>query len=283
MARNSIGEGRRCVVIPPKFEYEVAESGEHARELLGKYGDDAKLLAGGQSLLPLLKLRVTAPKALVDIGRIDDLAYVREDGGRIAIGALTRYADLEHDQTLRKSCPLLAAACGEVGDPQVRHLGTIGGSCAHGDPASDVPTALVALDAELVVNGDRTVSARDFFQDVFTTALGPQDLLTEIRVPAGTSGWSFQKFHSRAQDWAVVGVAVAVNGGPKVALTNMGPTPIRATAVEAALAEGADAATAAEQATEGTDPIDDAFATAEYRRSLAPILVRRALEEALAG
>ena len=140
-------------MIPATFDYEVAESAEHARELLGKYGDDAKLLAGGQSLLPLLKLRVTSPTVLIDIGRLDDLSYVREDGDRIAIGALTRYADLERDETLRRSCPLLAAACGEVGDPQVRHMGTIGGACAHGDPASDVPTALVALDAELVVNG----------------------------------------------------------------------------------------------------------------------------------
>ena len=270
-------------MIPPKFEYEVAESVDHARELLGKYGDDAKLLAGGQSLLPLLKLRVTSPTALIDIGRLKDLSYVREDGDRVAIGALTRYADLEHDETLRRSCPLLAAACGEIGDPQVRHMGTIGGACAHGDPASDVPTALVALDAELVVNGDRTVAAREFFQGVFMTSLGPQDLLTEIRVPATSGGWSYQKFHPRAQDWAIVGVAVAVNGGPKIALTNIGPTPIRATAVEKALADGADPTTAAERAIDGTDPIDDPFATAEYRRALAPVLVRRAIEEALAG
>jgi carbon-monoxide dehydrogenase medium subunit len=270
-------------VIPAAFEYEVAESAEHARELLGKYGDDGKLLAGGQSLLPLLKLRFSSPKVLIDIGRIDDLSYVREEGDRVAIGALTRYADLEHDETLRRSCPLLAAACGEVGDPQVRHLGTIGGSCAHGDPASDVPTALVALDAELVVNGDHTIPAREFFQGVFMTALGPQDLLTEIRVPATSGGWSYQKFHQRAQDWAIVGVAVAVNGGPKVALTNMGPTPIRATAVEEALAGGAEPATAAEHVAEGTNPIDDAFATAEYRRSLAQVLVRRGIEEAIAA
>jgi carbon-monoxide dehydrogenase medium subunit len=269
-------------VIPPKFEYELADSVEHATELLGKYGGDAKVLAGGQSLLPLLKLRLADVPALIDIGRLSDLAYVREDGGRIAIGALTRYADLEHDETLARACPLLAKACGEVGDPQVRHMGTIGGACAHGDPASDVPTALVALEGELVTSGGRTIAARDFFQGVFTTALEPTEVLTEIRIPQTPGGWAYEKFHPRAQDWAIVGVAVATNGGPRVALTNMGPTPIRATAVEEALAGGADPATAAERATEGTQPIDDPFATAEYRRHLAPILVRRALEEALA-
>ncbi len=274
-------------MIPAPFEYEVAESVEHAGELLGKYGSDAKLLAGGQSLLPLLKLRFARPPALIDIGRLEELAYVREDGDRVVIGALTRYADLEHDETLRRSCPLLATACGEVGDPQVRHLGTIGGSAAHGDPASDVPTALVALDAELVVNGSRTVAARDFFQGVFTTALEPQDVLTEIRVPKTTGGSSYRKFHPRALDWAIVGVAAVVersNGNvaaARIALTNMGPTPVRATGVEEALVGGADPATAAQSATEGTQPIDDPFATAEYRRHLAPILVRRAIEEAL--
>lgn len=274
-------------MIPARFEYEVAESVEHAVELLGKYGGDAKLLAGGQSLLPLLKLRFVRPTALIDLGRVEGLSYVREDGDRLAIGALTRYADLEHETTLERFCPLLAAACGEVGDPQVRHLGTIGGACAHGDPASDVPTALVALDAEIVVNGDRTVAARDFFQGVFTTALGPQDVLTEIRVPKTSGGSSYRKFHARAQDWAIVGVAAVVersNGNvaaARIALTNMGPTPVRATGVEEALVGGADPATAAQSATDGTQPIDDSFATAEYRRHLAPILVRRAIEEAL--
>jgi carbon-monoxide dehydrogenase medium subunit len=268
-------------VIPSKFDYEVAESVEHATEVLSRYGGEAKVLAGGQSLLPLMKLRLADVPALVDIGRLADLAYVREDGDRIAIGALTRYSDLEHDETLTRTCPLLAKACAEVGDPQVRHLGTIGGACAHGDPASDVPTALVALEGELVTSGGRTIAARDFFQGVFTTALEPTEVLTEVRIPKATGGWAYEKFHPRAQDWAIVGVAVATNGGPRVALTNMGPRPIRATAVEEALSGGADPATAAERATEGTEPIDDPFATAEYRRHLAPILVRRALEEAL--
>lgn len=275
-------------MIPAPFEYEVAESVEHAGELLAKYGGDAKLLAGGQSLLSLLRLRVTRPSALIDIGRIEGLSYVREDGDRLAVGALTRYADLERDETLRRACPLLAAACGEVGDPQVRHLGTIGGSCAHADPASDVPTALVALDAELVVNGDRTIAARGFFRGVFTTALEPQDVLTEIRVPKAAGGSSYRKFHSRAQDWAIVGVAALVErsngkiGSARIALTNMGPAPVRATTVEEALVGGADPETAAQSAVDGTEPTDDAFATAEYRRYLTPILVRRAIEEALA-
>jgi carbon-monoxide dehydrogenase medium subunit len=267
-------------VIPPKFEYEVAESVEHAGELLGRYGTDAKLLAGGQSLLPLIKLRITRPSALIDLGRLSDLAYVREDGDQIAIGAMTRYSTLEHNELLQRACPLLAAACGEVGDPQVRHMGTIGGACAHADPASDVPTALVSLEAELVVNGDRKIPAQEFFQGVFMTAIGPQDVLTEIRVPKTTGGWAYEKFHPRAQDWAIVGVAVATNGSTRIALTNMGPTPIRATAVEQALASGASPEEAAQSATEGTEPIDDPFATAEYRRHLTPILVRRAVEAA---
>jgi len=269
-------------MIPATFEYEVAESVEHATELLGRFQGEAKVLAGGQSLLPLLKLRLVDVPALVDIGRLEDLAYVREEGDRVAIGALTRYSDLEHDETLRGACPLLAHACGEVGDPQVRHMGTIGGACAHGDPASDVPTALVALEGELVTSTGRVIPAGEFFQGVFTTALEPTEVLTEIRVPRTTGGWAYEKFHPRAQDWAIVGVAVATNGSPRVALTNMGPTPIRATAVEEALAGGADSATAAERAAEGTEPIDDPFATAEYRRHLAPILVRRALEAASA-
>jgi carbon-monoxide dehydrogenase medium subunit len=267
-------------MIPAPFEYEVAESVEHARELLGRHGGDAKLLAGGQSLLPLAKLRIVRPSALVDLGRLTDLSYAREDGDQVAIGALTRYSDLERDETLKASCPLLAYACGQVGDPQVRHMGTIGGACAHADPASDVPTALVCLDAELVVNGDRRIAAREFFQNVFTTALEPDDVLTEIRVPKTTGGWSYEKFHPRAQDWAIVGVAVATNGGPRVALTNMGPTPVRATAVEQAVASGASPEEAARSALEGTEPLDDPFATAEYRRHLAPILIRRALEQA---
>jgi aerobic carbon-monoxide dehydrogenase medium subunit len=278
-------------MIPAAFEYEVAESAEHAIELLGRYGEEAKVLAGGQSLLNLMKLRFAQPSALVDVGRISELEYVREDGDRLAVGALTRYEDAHRDETLWRFCPLLAHTCGEVGDPQVRHMGTIGGGVAHGDPAGDVASALVALDADMVVRGpagERTVAARDFFKSPFETDLGPQDLLTEVRVPKVEGrGWSYMKFHPRAQDWAIVGVAALVersNGGigrASVTLTNMGPVPLRASGVEQALTAGEDVAQAAEAAAEGTNPVSDPFATAEYRRYLAPILVRRAIEEAM--
>jgi carbon-monoxide dehydrogenase medium subunit len=276
---------------PAGFEYDVAESPEHAIELLGEYGEEAKFLAGGQSLLNLMKLRFARPSALVDIGRISDLEYVREDGDRLAVGALTRYEDAHRDETLWRYCPLLAHTAGEVGDPQVRHMGTVGGAVAHGDPASDVPSALLALDADIVVRGpagERTVAARDFFKSPFETDLGPQDLVTEVRVPKVEGrGWSYMKFHPRAQDWAIVGVAALVersNGGigsASLALTNMGPVPLRASGVEQALAAGEDIARAAQSAAEGTSPVTDPFATAEYRRHLAPILVRRAIEEAM--
>ena len=279
-------------MIPAAFDYEVAESPDHAVDLLGRHGEDAKLLAGGQSLLSLMKLRLAFPTALVDIGRLDELAYVRDDGDRIAIGALTTHDAVHRSELLQEACPLLAHAAGEVGDPQVRHVGTIGGSVAHGDPASDIPTALLALEAELVVRGpggERTLPATGFFRSAFETELGPQDLLTEIRVPrTGGMGWSYLKFHPRAQDWAIVGVAALLErsngrvGRAAVALTNMGPTPMRATALEQALAGGADVPAAAESVVEGTNPVSDPFASAEYRTELAKVLARRALEEALA-
>jgi aerobic carbon-monoxide dehydrogenase medium subunit len=272
-------------VIPAAFDYEVAESADHAVSLLGQHGEDAKLLAGGHSLLPLMKMRLAAPSVLVDIGRLRDLNYVRDGGDHVAVGPLTTMDEAHFSELLQRECPILAHTAGEVGDPQVRHRGTVGGSVAHADPASDIPTVLLALDATLIVHGpegDRTVPARDFWKGIFESALGPQDLLTEIRVPklAG-AGWSYQKFHPRAQDWAIVGVAaVAADGGLKVALTNMGETPLRAGAVEQALAGGADAAAAAEQALEGTSPPNDPLASDEYRRHLAKVLVRRAIEGA---
>jgi len=272
-------------VIPAPFDYEVAESADHAVALLGQHGEDAKLLAGGHSLLPLMRVRLAAPSVLIDIGRLRDLNYVRDAGDHLAVGALTTHEELHFDELLRAECPLLSHTAGEIGDPQVRHMGTIGGSVAHADPASDLPTVLLALDAELVVHGpggDRTLPASGFWKGIFESELGPQDLLTEIRVPkTGGTGWSYQKFNPRAQDWAIVGVAaVARNGGAAVALTNMGETPLRASAVEQALAGGAGAADAAEQALEGTNPPEDALASADYRRHLAKVLVRRALEEA---
>ena len=272
-------------MIPAAFDYEVAESADHAVSLLGEHGEDAKLLAGGHSLLPLMRLRLAAPSMLVDIGRIGDLNYVRDGGDHVAIGALTTHEEAHFSELLQRECPIVAHAAGEVGDPQVRHRGTVGGSVAHADPASDLPTVLLALDAELVVHGpggDRTLPASGFWKGIFESELGPQDLLTEIRVPklAG-AGWSYQKFHPRAQDWAIVGVAaVARDGGVSVALTNMGETPLRASAVEQALASGADPAAAAEQALEGASPPNDALASSEYRSHLAKVLTRRAIEGA---
>jgi carbon-monoxide dehydrogenase medium subunit len=277
-------------MIPAPFDYEVAESVEHAVVLLGERGD-TKLLAGGHSLIPLLRLRFARPAVLVDLGRLDPLRYVRDAGEQIAIGALTRHHDLQHDPLLHEHCPIISHAAGLIGDPQVRHRGTIGGSIAHGDPASDLPTVLVALDAELVVHGpdgDRTVPAGEFFRGVFETALGPQDVLTEIRVPKlGAGGWSYLKFTRRRQDWATVGVAAVVrrsNGtleDTAIALTNMGPTPVRARAAEEALRGRADLAAAAQAVAAESHPPSDTSGNADYRSHLATVLTRRALEEAL--
>jgi aerobic carbon-monoxide dehydrogenase medium subunit len=265
-------------VIPAEFDYEVAESVDHAVQLLGR--EDAKLLAGGHSLIPAMRIRLARPTLLVDIGRLGDLSYVREDRGAIAIGAMTRHHDLATNELLMERCDVLASTASGIGDPQVRHRGTIGGSVAHGDPASDLPTLLLTLDAEFVATGpqgERTIAAADFFTGVFQTALGPQDVLTEIRVPAATG--TYVKFHRRAQDWATVGVAVArVNGDVRIGLTSMGATPLRAKAVEEALASGADAVSAAELAAEGTSPSSDTNGSADFRRHLARVLTRRALE-----
>jgi carbon-monoxide dehydrogenase medium subunit len=274
-------------VIPAPFEYRRASSLDDALSLLADGGEDAKLLAGGHSLLPLMKLRLAAPSLLVDIGRLRELSYVREEGGEIAIGALTRHRDVETSETLRTHLPLLAHVAGQVGDPQVRHRGTIGGSIAHGDPASDLPAACLALGATFGVvgpSGPRQVPAGEFFTGFLETALAPGEVLTEIRVPKATgAGWSFQKFNRRAQDWAIVGVAALRGERTGVALVNMGSVPVRATAVESALAGGADEAEAAAHAADGLEPPADLNASAEYRAHLARVLVRRALEEARAA
>jgi aerobic carbon-monoxide dehydrogenase medium subunit len=277
-------------MIPAPFDYEVADSVEHAVELLGDR-EDTKLLAGGHSLIPLMRLRFARPAVLVDLGGLDSLRYVRNAGEQLAIGALTRHHDLNHDPLLQEHCPLVSHTAGLIGDRQVRHRGTIGGSIAHGDPASDLPTVLLALGAELVVqgaDGERTVPAGEFFRGVFETALGPQDVLTEVRVPKlGPSGWSYLKFTRRAQDWATVGVAVVVrrsNGAvddAAIALTNMGPTPVRARAAEGALRTVDDVAAAAEAVAAESDPPSDTSGSADYRRHLATVLTRRALEEAI--
>src|SRR5262245_57003871 len=270
-------------MIPAAFEYERAESIDQAVALVGEHGDDAKFLAGGMSLIPLMKLRLATPTVLVDVGRLRDLSYVRDAGDHIAIGALTRHRDLETSTTLAEQCGVLRAVAAQVGDNQVRHRGTLGGSVVHGDPASDLPAALLALDASFVArgpSGERTIAASEFFLGFLETALAPDELLTEIRVPkSGPNGFAYEKFNRRAQDWAIVGaVAARVNGGTNVALVNMGSTPLRASAVEAALAQGANATDAAAHAAEGTEPTQDLNASPEYREHLARVLVRRALE-----
>jgi carbon-monoxide dehydrogenase medium subunit len=278
-------------MIPAGFEYERAESVDHALELL-RTKEDAKLLAGGHSLLPLMKLRLARPGTLVDIGRLG-LSGVRDAGDHIAVGALTRHHDLNNDPVAKEHCPLAAYAAGLVGDPQVRHRGTIGGSVAHGDPASDLPTVCLALDAQIVArgpNGERQIGAAEFFRGFFETALAEDEIITEIRLPkVGSAGWSYLKHRQRALDWATVGVAAVVgasNGsieGARIGLTNMGQKPLRASAAEAALA-GAPRdgiAQAAEKADEGTDPPSDTWASADFRRHLVRVLTARAVEEAL--
>jgi carbon-monoxide dehydrogenase medium subunit len=270
-------------VIPAAFDYVRAGSTDEAIALIGEHGEDAKFLAGGMSLLPLMKLRLATPTVLVDVGRVTDLSYVRDAGDHIAVGALTRHRDLETNDLLAKECGVLRAVAGQVGDNQVRHRGTIGGSVAHGDPASDLPAALLALDANYVLqgpNGQREITAHDFHLGFLETALAPDELLTEIRVPkTGANGFGFQKFNRRAQDYAIVGVVAAkVKGTTNVALVNMGPKPLRAHAVENALQQGATAEVAAREAAVNTEPVADLNASTEYREHLARVLVRRALE-----
>jgi carbon-monoxide dehydrogenase medium subunit len=275
-------------MIPAPFDYEVAESVGHALTLLGER-EDAKLLAGGHSLLPVLRLRVARSSLLVDVGRLEELSYIRERGDTLAIGALTRHHDLATSPIVQEHNPLVSYAAGLIGDPQVRHRGTIGGSLAHGDPASDLPAVVLALDGEVDVTGAdgvRTVAARDFFRGVFETAAGPGEMVTEVRVPKLSSDhiWSYLKFRRRAQDWATVGVAALArrsNGGvaePAIALVNMGATPLRAAQAEAAWAAGA--ADPGANADEGTEPQSDTNASADFRRHLVRVLVRRAVEEA---
>ena len=275
-------------MIPAAFDYVVAEHPDHAIELLSKR-EDAKLLAGGHSLIPAMKLRIARPALLIDVGRIGDLSYVREEGDTIAIGALTRHKDVSTAPALREHCAIVSHTAGQVGDPQVRHRGTIGGSLAHGDPASDLPTVILALHGELVArgrDGDRAIAAREFFTGVWQTALEPDEMLVEIRVPKlGSAGWSYTKMNRRAQDWATVAVAAVVHGNGSVerasiALTNMGATPLRATAAEEALVGGASVADAAALAADGTEPASDHAASSDFRRHLARVLTRRALEEA---
>jgi aerobic carbon-monoxide dehydrogenase medium subunit len=271
-------------VIPASFDYVRAGSADEAVALLTEHGDEAKLLAGGHSLLPLMKLRLATPSVLIDIGRVTELSYIEARGDDIAIGALTRHHDVETSSLLKEQVPLLPYTAHQVGDPQVRHRGTLGGTLAHADPASDLPAAVLALGGTLVAQGPhgrREIVASDFLRGFLETALAPDEMLVEIRVPkVPDAGWSFQKFNRRAQDWAIVGVAAVLNGHAGIALVNMGSTPLRAAGAEEALNRGATVADAAAVADEGTDPPGDINATSEYRRHLSTVLVRRALEEA---
>jgi len=268
-------------LIPAPFTYKRASSVDEALDLAADDGEDAKFLAGGHSLLPLMKLRLAVPEVLIDIGRLGELRYVREDDGHIAVGAGTSHDELARSALLASELPLLAHVAGQVGDPQVRHRGTIGGSLVHADPAADLPAVALALDATLVARGpagSRDIPASDFFESLFQTTLEPGELLTEIRFPKPEEAarWAFQKFTKRAIDWAIVGVAVQ---GGNVALVNMGQTPLRATAVEQALAAGAGPRDAAAHAAEGTSASSDINGDRGYREHLARVLVGRALEE----
>ena len=271
-------------MIPAAFDYVRAGSAEEAISLIGQHGDEAKFLAGGHSLLPLMKLRLASPSVLVDIGRVQDLSYIREEGDELAIGALTRHHDVENSAVLKRHQGLLAKAAGYVGDPQVRHRGTIGGSVAHADPASDLPAVLVALDAQLVAQGPggrRTIGARSFFTGFLESALSADEMLVEVRVPKMTDAqFSFQKFNRRAQDWAIVGVAAWRHGGKAgVGLVNMDQTPVYAAATSAIASAEGSAADAAAQACAEASPSADLNASVEYRQHLAQVLVRRALQE----
>lgn len=265
-------------MIPAQFEYVAAESAGHAIDLLAEHGDDAKLLAGGHSLLPMMKLRLAAPEVLIDITRATDLRGISIDGDEIIIGAVTRHADVASSKLIKTDAPLLAHAASLVGDPQIRHRGTLGGSLAHADPAADLPMALVALGGSIELRGPkgtRVVLADDFFTGYFETALAEGELITTVRVPRRPDEpWGYQKFVRRANDWAIVGVAATAG---RIALANMGPIPLRAHAAEQSLAAGNSPAQAAELAAEGTSPASDIHADPDYRRHLARILTGRAL------
>ncbi|MFA9431435.1 xanthine dehydrogenase family protein subunit M [Egicoccus sp. AB-alg2] len=281
-------------MIPAPFEYVRAESVDHAVAALREHGDEAKVIAGGHSLLPLMKLRLAAPEVLVDLGRVDALRGVQEtDDGRLAIGAMTRHQQVMDDPLVQQYCPVLAHVTGMVGDAQVRHVGTIGGALAHGDAAGDLPATALALEATFLVqgpDGQREVTAADFFQDYLVTALAEDEVLVEVRVPKldGSWGYRYEKFVRVSQAWAIVGALALVqrdNGSisqARVGLTNMATVPLRASATEQALTgAGTDAIrSAAEAAAEGTSPSGDLNATPEYRQHLARVLTRRAVEAA---
>jgi carbon-monoxide dehydrogenase medium subunit len=281
-------------MIPAQFDYEAPESLEQAVRMLHENGEDAKLIAGGHSLLPLMKLRLAAPTLLVDLRKVPGMHGIQRENGSWRIGAMTRHADLQDTPELG----VVAKAAGLIADQQVRNRGTIGGSLAHGDPASDLPAVLLALEGEVSAqgpNGLRTIPAAELFQDYLTTAVAHDEVITEVRLPADDGwGYGYEKFTRRAEDWAMVGVCALVKRAGdgscedvRIGLTHMGSTPLRATASEEALrGQGLDAssiAAAAQRAAEGTEPPGDLNATPDYKRHLAQVLTRRALETAAAA
>jgi carbon-monoxide dehydrogenase medium subunit len=281
-------------MIPAKFDYVAPTSVEEALSALAEAGDEAKIMAGGQSLLPVLRMRLNAPELVIDLGKIESLRGVRDDGDAIVIGALTTHSEVVTNELIQQHALLLSKAAAEVADNQIRHRGTFGGSCAHADPAGDMGPAALALDAEFVIagtGGTRTVSALDFFVDLFETAIGEDEILTEVRIPKHT-GWGahYEKFVRVQHQWPIVAVAATVKAGggtiseAKVGLTNMGSTPLRASATEAALAGAAatdDAVRqAAEHAADGTNPPSDLNGASDYRKHLARVLTRRAVLKA---
>jgi aerobic carbon-monoxide dehydrogenase medium subunit len=277
-------------MIPAEFDYAAPDSLDEAIQMLADGGEDAKLLAGGHSLIPLMKLRLAAPSLLVDLRKVPGLHGVNRENGSWRIGAMTPHTELEHTPELG----VVARAAGTIADPQVRNRGTLGGSLAHGDPASDLPAVLLITEGAITVQGpggQRTVAAAELFRNYMETAIAPDEVLTEIRMPA-FDGWGFgyQKFNRRSEDWAMVAVSALVKQtgdiceDVRIGLTNMGSVPLRAGAVEEALRgetlTAESIAKAAEQAAEGTDPPADLNATSEYKQHLARVLCRRALEEA---
>ncbi len=285
-------------MIPAPFEYHAPKTLDEALRLVERHGDEAKVLAGGHSLLPLMKLRLAAPRYVIDLGRLRGMSYIREEAGGIVIGALTTHAEVETSALLRAKCPLLPETAAEIGDVQVRNRGTLGGSLAHADPAADYPAAILALEAEIVAAstaGTRTIAAHEFFVDMLTTQLRPGEILSQVRIPllAPRTGTAYCKLHQPASGFAIVGVAARVTANRSgkiesvaVGITGVGPRAYRAEAIEKALrgkkATSRLLADAARHAAQGLEPLSDLHASAEYRREMAAVFARRALERALA-
>lgn len=268
-------------MIPAAFDYQRASSVEDASRILGQTAD-AKVLAGGHSLIPLMRLRLAEPRMLVDInGLSGELGYIRRDNGMLRMGALTRHFQIQESSEVQRSLPLLAEVAGEVGDEQVRSMGTIGGVLAHADPAGDYGTLAVMLDASIKTNR-RTIAAHDFFTGLFTTPLASDELIVEVSFPVATGPHKYEKFRRRLSDWAIVGVGAQRmdDGSWRVGVTNAAPTPVRSRAVEQALASGASPADAARQSSQGLAPTSDLRGSAEYKTHLAQVLTQRAIEGA---